>query len=455
MRKLLALELSVIALGAATVVRPVAAQDTLRLAQALQRAEQGSYANRIAAGEASARAAEALKPDRGILPSARVEGGYVRTTDPLSAFGFTLRQRAVTPAAFAPATLNDPAATGNFSMGLVLEQPLFNADAWVGRDAAARARDAAQLSERWTRSVTAVEVVRAYWGAVLAQEEVGTLEASLNAARAHQRQAESLVAEGMATKSDALLASVKAGEVEAMLIDARSRALLAKRALALRMGAPQDSSFALPASLPDAGRLRAMTAQVVVDSGPPPERADVQAGAEALAAAASDSRRARALYLPRLNSFGRLDWNAPGTPFGGKSAWTVGVMLSWSPFSGASELAEVRAADGRRESAQAAAEAATAQASLEQEQTRAQLQVALARLDIAEQAGTQAREAHRIVTRKYDGGLAGVSELLDAAAAETAANLSFVESRYQTIVAAAERLKAEGRDLSHLLDLDR
>jgi hypothetical protein len=139
----------------ALVAGPLAAQAPLTLGQALQRAERSAYANRIAAGQSAAQAGQALAPYRGILPTLRVESGYLRTTDPLNAFGFTLRQRAVTPAAFAPARLNDPNATGNLMTGVVVEQPIFNADAWLGRAAAANASKATLAAERWTRSGTA------------------------------------------------------------------------------------------------------------------------------------------------------------------------------------------------------------------------------------------------------------------------------------------------------------
>ncbi len=127
----------------------------------------------------------------------------------------------------------------------------------------------------------------------------------------------------------------------------------------------------------------------------------------------------RSLYLPRVNGFGRLDWNSPDAPFGGQSAWTMGVMLSWSPFAGGSELAEIRSAAGRVDAARAGADAARAQAGLELAQATDALALALVRLEIADRSVVQAQEAHRIVSRKYDGGLATVSELFDAAAMET------------------------------------
>jgi hypothetical protein len=79
------------------------AQEPLTLAEAMQRADGGAYANRIGAGEAAAQAGEGLAAFRGILPTVRLESGYSRTTDPIGAFGTTLRQRTITPADFDPA----------------------------------------------------------------------------------------------------------------------------------------------------------------------------------------------------------------------------------------------------------------------------------------------------------------------------------------------------------------
>jgi hypothetical protein len=134
-------------------------------------------------------------------------------------------------------------------------------------------------------------------------------------------------------------------------------------------------------------------------------------------------------------AFARYDWNSATGLSSGDRNWTVGVVASWSPFAGASELADVEATAGRAQAAQAQAEAARASAQLEIEQTRTALSVALTRLDIAEHAAAQSAEAHRIVSRKYGGGLAAVVELLDAQAAETQSALALSEARWSAIVA--------------------
>ncbi|MHB1265743.1 MAG: TolC family protein [Gemmatimonadaceae bacterium] len=446
------LPVAAIAFALSLPVATASSQSTL--AEALRSADRAGWGNRMAAGQAGAQRAQAIAPLRGILPSLRAEAGYVRTTDPIGAFGTILRQGAVTPAAFDPARLNRPPTASNYTGGLVVEQPLLNADAWAGRAAASRAADAAEGSERWTRLRTRVDVVQAWYGAALAAQKVRTLDVAATAAHAHVRQAESLVKGGLATKSDALLAAVRAGEVDAQLAEARAAAGIAHRQLAMTLGRPSPEGLSPPADLPDASRIR-----VIVEGDTLPlaarTRADVQAADAGLAAARADVKRARATLLPRLNAFARYDWNSPVRSYDGPRNWTAGIMTSWSPFTGASELADLRGAASRADAARAGAEAAHATAALEVEQSRATLAAALQRLDIAERAVSQGAEARRIVERKYEGGLATITDLLDAQGVETQTALGFAAARYAAIVAAAQRQLALGGDPAALAALER
>jgi outer membrane protein len=438
--------------GAAAVWMAVPAHgQELSLAEALRRAESDGYANRMAGGATAVQSARQLEALQGVLPALRVEGGFARTTDPIGAFGVALRQRRIGPADFDPARLNHPDAVSNYTGAVVLEQPVFNADAHLGRAAAGRAAAAARGAETWTRVETRVNVIRAYYGAVLAREQVATLESALRAAREHVRRAESLVANGLATRSDALLASVQAGELEAQLIEARGRADLAGSQLAVLLGSTVGGDFVLPARLPGTAAIRDLPVGVAEAFE---ERGDVTAAQHARSAASLDVRRARSQALPRVNAMARYDWHSAARPFGGDENWSVGVMVTWAPFTSAAQLADMQATRGRAVSAQAGAEAALAQARLEAEQSATDWNVAVERLRIAEVAVEQSAEAHRIVSRKYDGGLATVVELLGAAAVETGSALKLSHARYHAIATAADRLRALGHDPAVLSLLD-
>ncbi|MHB1861981.1 MAG: TolC family protein [Gemmatimonadaceae bacterium] len=449
MRKLpLALALALSAAG------PLAAQTPIALPAALRRADSVAYANRMARGTADAQHATAIAPLRGILPSVQFDAGYLQTTDPIGAFGTTLRQRSTTQAAFDPHALNFPAAVRDYSGDVTVSQPLFNADAWVGRRAATLAAQAADASAEWTSRSVRGDVVRAYFGAAVAAAQVVALDSAAAAAHAHVRAAQSMERNGMVTRSDVLLASVRANELDAQRAAAEGNALLARRQLGTLLAMPGQAVTVDP-RIPSAQTLRDETAPDTANANAGAAgRADLRAATLGAEAAGADARRARAAYLPRLNAFGRYDWHSLSHPYDGLPSWTAGLMVSWSPFSGGGTLSDVRHAAAQRAVANAAADAANANAQLEEAQTRTELLVALQRMDLAELAAAQAVEAHRLVTRKYEGGLATIVELLDAAAAQARTAVELSAARYAVIAADAARRQALGRDPGSLADLD-
>ncbi len=419
----------------------------LTLAEALRRADGAGYTNRGARAAADAQRATARGALRGVLPALGAEASLLRTTDPINAFGFSLKQRGVSMASFNPATLNDPAASTNYAAGLTLQQPLVNGDAWAGLRAARSAAAASDAQAAWVRVTTRAQVVQAFYGAVVAREMAVTMLAAERAAREHVRAADLAAVHGLVTTSDALLARVRAGEVEAQRIEAQSRARLARAQLAVLLGTPGDTAFTLPDSLPLASEPAVARTELA-------GRADVQAATLAHDAARADRARAGASMLPRLNGFARYEWNSPDRPAAGKPMWTVGAMLSWSPFGGGAELADLQAAGARLRGAEAQAEGARAAAAFDREDADESWRVSAARVAIADTAVRQSDDALRIVRRKYEGGLSAISELLDAAASNTQARLMRSDARYRLITAAAARLRAWGGDPAALASLD-
>jgi outer membrane protein TolC len=288
---------------------------------------------------------------------------------------------------------------------------------------------------------------------VLDAERVSTLEAAARAAHAHVAQAQAMVRNGLVTKSDALLAAVRAGEVDAQLAEARGGAADARAALATLLGRAAGEIASVPAALPTSARIREVVAPDTAPDAPRP-RGDVRAASLGNAAARADALRARAALLPRVNAVARYDWHSAARPYAGAGSWTAGVTATWSLFGGAAELADVRAAAGREAAALADAEGAAAKARLQMSQTRTALGVALTRLTIAEQAVAQSAEAHRLVERRYGGGLATVAELLDAQATATQSALALSQARHAVITAAAEHRRAIGADPGVLAALD-
>ena len=439
------------ALAIATPVASRAQSPTFTLRDALARAAAGAVPNRVARAERDAASAARIGAWRTILPTLRVDAGFVRTSDPVGAFGTSLRQQRITAADFDPARLNFPAPSNNFTGALVIEQPVFMLDGWLAARAAARASEGARRSAEWTTLTTQGEVINAWFGVILAAERANTMTAATRAAQAHVRQADAMLEAGLVTKSDVLLAAARAGDLEVVRLDAARDSILARRHLALLLG---DGAPGLPEVLgtfPADSVVEQLARDVAALESRP--RADVQGAQASVATANANADRARATMVPRVMSFVRRDLNSTDRPFAGSSNWSVGVMASWSLFSGASELGDQRVAAARSAGAAGQLSGALANANLDLERTSLSLQSALARLAIARTTAQQAEEAHRIVTRKYEGGLATVVELLDAAVAETQARLGLSAARHSLITSVAERLRATGHEPARLAGL--
>ena len=250
------------------------------------------------AAERRAQEGRAAGTLRGILPSFRESRADTSAPPIRSAPSARASASApLTAASFDPARLNDPEAIGTVSSALVVEQPLINADAWLGRSAARRGAEAARESERWTRSGSAVDVIRAYYGAVLAGEQIAALDSAARAAHAHERQAESLHRNGVAARSDALLAAVRASEADTRLVAAQGAGRLARVQLALALGAVDDTAFVLPDSLPDADALSALVA-AAGDESPARSRRRARGPARAVGRRGRSPARHRASAAP-------------------------------------------------------------------------------------------------------------------------------------------------------------
>lgn len=422
------------------------------LRDALDRAANAATANRTARAARDAAAAGQLGAWRAVLPTVRIDAGLVRTTDPVGAFGTTLRQQRITTGDFDPARLNFPEPINNFTGALVLEQPLIMVDGWMAARSNARLVDGAAHAADWTALTTQAEVIGAWFGAILAAERATTMATAVRAAQEHARQADAMLEAGLVTRSDVLLASARAGELEAGRLDAVRDSTLARRHLAVLIGANPDELTGIGHRFPSDSSVDAMGREVLALA--PLARADVESAQSAAAAAAANAARARATLVPRVVSFARRDLNSAERPFGGSSSWSVGVMASWSPFSGASEIADGRAANARRASAAAQLSAASAAARLDLERSEMTLRAALTQLALARTSLAYGVDAHRIVTRKYEGGLATVAELLDAAAAETRARLVLSSARHAALTAIADRLRASGHEPRRMATLD-
>ncbi len=193
-----------------------------------------SQSPRLMAVRAEARAArlQAQSASLSRLPRVEAELGASRTDHPVYVFGSLLAQERFGPSnfgtfdpqqgAFDLSILNTPDPVSNWRAAISVHQPIWTGGAITSGLNAARAQaEAADQNAQRTSQATAFDAERAFRMALLSEERVAVLRASLSTARAQAARVESLWAHGLALQSDrqSLVAHVR--ETEAMVAGAR------------------------------------------------------------------------------------------------------------------------------------------------------------------------------------------------------------------------------------------
>lgn len=434
---------ALMALGALALAVPTAAQDVLTLETAVAQAVAGNpglAASGAGAAEAAARVDQARS---GYFPRLSVTEAWQRGNAPVFVFGSLLSARRFTEGHFAIDALNHPEATSFFHGAVGVEQLLFDGgrtgaavDASRGRRAVADAghdEDVLELASR----------VAKVYGQILTAESAAAAATSAAAAAAEDvARAERRRAVGTVSNADVLSLQVHQAQMRQRAIEAEGQAAIARATLNRLRGAPVDAPFALrepPLAPPAAPREWQVLAQEALASRPDLRGREAEVG---LANAAG--RQAKAAWWPRVAAQAAYQYD--GLDFADRaSAWIVGGEARWSLSTGMGDKAAARAAAAAE--SRARAELTDARAAVEVEVIGAvrQLESAEAREGVARSSVAQARESQRILRDRYEAGVAGVQDVLAAAAAVLAAEASRVSAVADRLAAQAALDRAIGR----------
>lgn len=382
---------------------------------------------RIAAAQAGLTQARAA-----FSPQLQFQSSYLRTDNPMLAFGSFLNQRAVE----ANMDFNDVPDQDNFNVKGLLTMPLYAGGRSVaGRDAAWANVAAAREEATATRNALAFEVGRTFHTVNKAREFIKATEAGVRAFETNLVFASRRLEVGTLLKSDVL-------DVEVRLAQAREDAVRARNAHALALRAFQNVLGLKPGEIEIAdspGRD-----PIPVDLNAQPQRPELAASAQRLQAAEAEVRRATSGYKPRLSAFGSLDYDYGTMTDEDGGSYTAGVLLQWDLWDGATTRA-------RRAEAKANLEVASEQdrklrlaLGLELEQARLAFLEASERLSVTDKVVAQAAESVEITRSRFEQGLALSTQLIDAETALVAARVRRAEAEADHRIAAAAVRKALG-----------
>ena len=429
----------VLALSAAYSLQSQA--ETLDFKQAVERALTQNP-DILAASAKINQAEAAVKQASGSrLPKVTASLNLTRTDDALNAFGLKLSQRNATfndfganeytgPAALevAPHNLNYPDPVNNFNPRLELQLPIYTGGMIEGYSEQAEAYlRAAQHGDVMARQQVIFDVLRAYEAVHTARAYVDVAKQGRLAAESYINTIGNLLKNGVVVKSDLLTAKVHLQDVKVQQTQAENAEAQAIDQLHLLLGMPLSSPLNVAASVdvkPLEGNSKEQQDEAI-NSNP-----GLAALRNQMEAAQANVKVARASKYPQVGLLARTDWNDPNVGFDAHS-YTLGGQVSWQLFDGGVTNSAVARAHAGREELSAKLKQAEMGISFQVADAWRKAEEAEQRVTARELAVDQSEEAQRIITKRYENGVAAIVELLGGQAQLDKARADLVAARYE------------------------
>lgn len=408
---------------------------TLEEALGLALAQNPSMEAVAAARDASeARRAEARAK---LLPRVDYVESVTRSDNPVFVFGTLLTQERFGEENFAIDSLNRPDALNLFRSQLVLEQTVFDgAQNLLGLRRAGLGVDLAQEVGRRAEMDIIFETVRAYYGALVSEENLRVVQSAVDTADADLRRAQSLYDSGLVTEADLLSLRVHRASLLERRIRARNLRDLALAELNVILGEPVERSYRLLTPLePLPDSMSSATVETwestAIEQNP-------DARQKALEERMADVGRRMATYrfLPSVSV--NAGWESDRVSFSGDGGtnWMVGVALRLNLFRGLGDRAGLAAAEAELRRARAERRKKESEVRLEVRRAVSDLEAAGESERVTSEAVSQARESHRITQARYEAGLADVTDLLRSQTALVEAEAGHLRAVYEGRLAA-------------------
>jgi outer membrane protein TolC len=348
--------------------------------------------------------------------------------------------------------------------------------AFAGMRAASRLRNAARLTAQEARNNASYDVQQAYLQALFAQQLVEIQEANLELADAQLKQVMQFEASGRAARYDVLRARVQRANIEPQLIEARSNVDIAVLEVKRLANIPADQPVRLATRIDPDDVQRLVTAVAPAGSSLA-DRPSVRAAELTAQARHSAISVARADLLPQISVFiqsgfqafppagfgfptergrlvpvtcppgsdeGRICTNQNGGWFTDRS---LGVQFSWPIFDGLRAKGNLDAAQAQAKIADLELAQERESVAIEIEQARADFERAQSLFAARQQNATEANEAFRLASLRFNRGLSTQLDVSDAQIALMTARTNEARAVYDLYLSLAELARAQGKPI--------
>jgi outer membrane protein len=410
----------------------------LSLSDAITMARQNNYSVKAARSRVDQAEAKIVQTRQSYLPKVTISETLVATNDPGAALVFKLQQNSIKVSDFDPALLNNADVINDFNTSLQVTQPVYNADAAVGRAMALTAKKAQEHMAVRTEESVVFQVSKVYYGLILARKNIEAVEESIKTMQAHSNDAAKGYRVGLLTKSDKLSTDVRLAELQEQKLLLHDEIKNATDVLIVMLKLDPDVTIVPTGDLVVDRVLPAGNEKNV-----PQNRADLKALETYRQVAAYQEEMVQASRRPRLNAFMQTNLHSNNI-FGGGSSWALGMNMQWNIFDGMASAGRIQEAKAQAREAMYNYEAAKNNSLAEVSKSFRSLKTAKARIAVARKSLEEAKVSLDYIGNQFKTGMAMTFELLMREQAYTYAKMRLNQATYDYCVSRSELEYSQG-----------
>ncbi|MEI6691703.1 MAG: TolC family protein [Chlorobium sp.] len=404
----------------------------LSLTDAISMARQNNSSIKASRSRIDQAEARVVQTRQSSLPKVTLSETLMVTNDPGAALVFKLQQSSIQATDFLPEKLNNPNVINDFNTSLQVTQPVYNADAALGRTIALTAKKAEEHMAVRTEETISFQVSKVYYGLILARKNIEAVEQSIKTMQGHSNEAAKAFSAGLMTKSDKLSTEVRLSELQEQKL--------------MLHDAIKDATDALKVMLHIDASVAIVPTDDLVVEGVVPERddktiqdnrADLKALETSRQIAGYQADMARASRLPRVNAFLQTNLHSDNI-FSGGSSWAAGMNVQWNIFDGMASSGRIQEAKAQEREAMYNYENTRNSSIAEVKKSIRSMKTAQARIAVARKSIEESKVSLDYIGAQYKTGMAMTFELLMREQANTYAKMRLNQAKYDLCVAKSE-----------------
>lgn len=409
---------------------------TLTLDEAVKLGIENSKSLKVDAAKIEEATANLLEAKNRQLPDLKVSGSYMRMTNANVDMKF-LQETGATTSSSTTTPSSAMIGQAKFSMPLYAGGRIK-----YGIESAKYLVEASKLSTENDKIAIAYNVAQAYNNLFKANQAIKVLEENLTAASKRDETFLKLENNGVIARNDRLKANLQTSNIELQLLEAKNNCNIATINMDLLLGLPDATELEVdPNYIEEAQEVQTVTYYL---SEAQNNRKDLQSLEQQRKAASLGTKAAKAEYLPSVAlTGGYVAANVPKflTIY---NAVNIGVGLEYNLANLWKQNSSYKQSQAREKQLDATNEQMSDAIKLEVNREYQNSNYSKQRISVFEKSAVQANENYRITKNKYDNGLATMTELLDADAAQIAANVGVINAKADAALAYRKLLQTTG-----------